>query len=197
MLYALRGGCLALVPLVVLAHPAVAVAQNRVVKAGLSTASLASDTRSGGCRQGLVAGFSTFITAADAGGVQVEALLVQQGGREVLRRGDAVRLLYLELPVLLHLDLWQWQRGNSAVFAAVGPSVAVNLSTTYTDETGDSESIGADTARTGLGLTFGGGVELGPLVLDARYTLGFRPVFTAGDTRFRSRTLTATAGARF
>ena len=170
------------------------LAQEVAIKAGLDTGSLSFDKGEGASRQGWIAGASVFLLGADRGGWQMEALVVQKGGRDLLRAGDEVQLTYLEIPVVLHADVWQ--RRASAVYFAIGPSLAVNLHSSYAAG-GAEEDISDDVSRFDFGLTFGGGVELGPLVLDARYIVGLRSALTTEAMVFRNRTFAVTAGLRF
>lgn len=172
------------------------LAQEVAIKAGLDTASLSFDSREGegAGRQGWIAGASVFLLGADRGGWQMEALVVQKGGRDLLREGDEVQLTYLEIPVVLHADVWQ--RRASAVYFLIGPSLAVNLHSSYAAG-GAEEDISDDVSRVDFGATFGGGVELGPLVLDARYIVGLTSALTTETVVFRNRTFAVTAGFRF
>jgi hypothetical protein len=172
-------------------------AQETTLKVGVASSTFAAEGRenvdsTGG--RGLVAGASFFLTAADVGGWQLEALVIQKRARNLLRQGDEIRLTYLELPVVLHADFWQ-QDDNGAYFA-IGPSVAVRLQANYLDETGVSEDIGDDVAGVDVGLHFAGGIELGALVIDARYILGLRSAFVDDGRPFRNRTFAVTAGVR-
>ena len=184
--------------LALLSLPAGAYGQEVTLKAGLSSSSLSferRDERPGAERRpGLVAGASVFLTAAERGGFQVEVLYIQKGARNVLRQGDEMQLTYLEIPVLLHADFWQ--QDDRGAFFTVGPSAGFRLGGTYVDE-GVSEEIGDDIERVDAGLHFGAGVELGPLVLEARYILGLRTAFVADDRDFKNRVIALTAGLRW
>jgi hypothetical protein len=174
-----------------------AAAQELLLKAGLASSTLSADSRAGegaGRRPAVIAGASIFLLSADRGGWQLEALFIQKGARHALRVDDEVRLTYLEIPVLLHADVWQ--QDDRAAFFSVGPAVAFRLNGTYVDA-GVSEDIGDDIARVDAGLHFGGGVELGPLVVEARYILDLRTAFVADDRSFANRAFVLTAGVRF
>ena len=173
-------------------------AQETTLKGGISSAALSFDRDASPAgaerRAGWLAGVAILVLPADRGGWQLDLLLVQKGAKNVLRRDDAIELLYLEVPVLLHMDYWQ--RGDRAAYFTFGPSVAFNLTGSYVDD-GQSEDIGDDIARTDFGLNVGTGVELGRLVVEARYTWGFRKVFDVDGAGFKNRSLALTAGIRF
>ena len=168
------------------------------VKAGVSGATFSVTTEADslfdrGQRRGFVGGAAVLLPGNRTGGIQIEALVHQKGSKEVLRRGDRMKLTYLDVPVLMHVDLLQ--RDPSAVFITFGPSFAFNLDATYEDE-GVTEDIGDDIEKFDLGLNLGVGVEAGSLVVEARYTWGLRKVFEDADTGagFKNRALAVTVG---
>ena len=147
-------------------------------------------------RTGLTAGVSLLLPRARAGGWQLEALVVEKGAANVLRRDDVVRLTYVEVPILLHLDVLQ--RHRNAVFLLAGPSIAFLLRASY-EADGMTEDIKNDLSHVDVGLHVGAGVELGHIVFDARYGWGMRTVFHDGDTggSFKNRTFSVKASIRF
>jgi hypothetical protein len=181
--------------------PAAARAQE--IKAGFSSATISFATGSdsqdlpGGSRsQGLVGGVAFLLPGNKDGGIQVEVLLHQKGVRNLLRQDDRIRLTYLEVPVLLHVDFARQGRSNLYVVGGVAP--AFNLRASYEDD-GVTEDIKHDIERFDLGISAGLGFERRPLTLEARYTWGLRSVFQDGDLdgTFKNRTLAVMAGIRF
>ena len=79
-------------------------------------------------RTGLTAGLSLLFPTNRAGGWQIEALFIEKGAENLLRRDDVLRLTYLEIPALLHLDILR--RRRNAVFLLAGPSLAFTLGAT-------------------------------------------------------------------
>jgi len=180
-----------------------APAAAQAIKAGLTSSTISSSPQAGteprpaGNRlNGFVGGVSFLLATNDPGGWQFEALVRQQGVRNLLRRGDEMRLTYIEFPVLLHLDLFQ--RGPGAIFVIAGPSPAFKLQSSYTSD-GAKQDIGDRVAPVDVGLTLGGGVEHRRWTVDARYTLGLRTAFTDADLdgTFKNRALTVMAGLRY
>ena len=147
-------------------------------------------------RTGLIAGVSLLLPTARVGGWQVDALVVEKGAANLLRRDDVVRLTYVEIPILLHVDVLQ--RHRNSVFLLAGPSIAFLLRASY-EADAMTEDIKNDVSHVDVGLLVGAGAELGHLIFDARYGWGMRTVFHDGDTggSFRNRTFSVMAGIRF
>jgi hypothetical protein len=177
-----------------------ASAQEITVKGGLASSAIAFDREAYGVpdvderRSGFVFGASIMPRGADRGGWQIEALVVQKGARNLLRRNDQLEFTYIEIPILLHVDFWQ--KGNSSAFFTAGPSLAVNIQATYVDD-GVPEDIGNDIEKVDFGLNLGIGLELGRVVLEGRSNWGMRSAFKVDDVDFKQRTLLLTAGVRF
>ena len=168
------------------------------LKGGLSSSTISVATEADSVfdprqERGFVGGAALMLPGNRIGGLQVEVLVHQKGGQDVLRQGDRLELTYLEVPVVLHADLIQGRK--SAVFVTFGPSFAINLKASYESD-GMTEDVGDDVERFDLGLNIGAGVEVGPLVVEARYTWGLRNAFADGDVeaRFKNRSLAVTVG---
>jgi Outer membrane protein beta-barrel domain len=181
--------------------PAPARAQE--IKAGFSTTTI-SFSPEGGLpelpnverRTGFVVGVSFLIATSKPGGYQIEVLLHQKGAQNLLRRDDRLRLTYLEIPVLLHVDVLQ--RRSGSVFLIAGAAPAFNVHASYEDE-GVSEDVTRDIEDFDIGLVVGAGVESRVVSVDARYTWGLRSAFHDGelDGTFKNRTFTLMVGLRF
>ena len=147
-------------------------------------------------RTGLAAGLSLEVRPSDRGFWQVEVLFHQKGVRNLLRIDDEIRVDYLEIPWLMHMDVWQGNR-QRAIFFTAGPVLAFRLRASYEDE-GIREDITDDTSAFDFGLAVGGGVEFGRVRIETRYTWGQRRVFEDGELEgaFRNRSLMLLAGFR-
>ncbi|MGE5833488.1 MAG: porin family protein [Acidobacteriota bacterium] len=181
--------------------PAPARAQE--IKAGFSTSTISFSPEGGSPelpnverRTGFVVGVSFLIATSKPGGYQIEVLLHQKGAQNLLRRDDRLRLTYLEIPVLLHVDVLQ--RRSGSVFLIAGAAPAFNVHASYEDE-GVTEDVTRDIEDFDIGLVVGAGVESGVVSVDARYTWGLRSTFHDGELEgaFRNRTFTVMAGLRF
>ena len=172
------------------------------VRAGLSAASISFSPEGGSPeltqmrrQTGFAGGLVLLLPGNSAGGLQIEALLVQKGARNLLRVDDSMKLTYLEIPLLIHLDVVR--RDPHAVYIVAGPSVAFNVQASYEDE-GTKESIREDIQKTDVSLQVGAGVEHRNLFVEARYYWGLRRVFQDAELEgaFKNHGLLVTAGFR-
>jgi hypothetical protein len=178
-------------------------ARAQEIKAGFSTATI-SFAPEGSSPElpnierstGFVGGVSFLIPTNRAGGFQIEALFHQKGARNLLRRDDHLRLSYVEIPVLLHVDIFQ--RRSGFIFLIAGAAPAFNVHASYEDED-VKEEVTRDIEDFDIGLVLGAGVELRRLTVDARYSWGLRSAFHDGELEgtFKNRTFTVMAGYRF
>jgi hypothetical protein len=192
--------CAGVIPVAALLSPTPARAQE--IKAGfsVSTISFSPEKNSPELSQvernnGFVGGVSFLIPTSKAGGYQMEVLFHQKGARNLLRRDDHLALTYLEIPVLLHLDLVQ--RDPQGIFLAAGVAPAFNVHASYEDE-GVKEDVTSDIENFDIGLVISGGVELRDVTVEARYTWGLRSAFHDGELEgtFKNRAFTIMAGFR-
>ena len=191
-----------LMALITFLYASPGAAQDFTVKAGISAATIhfapesgSQDLPGGSSRSGMIAGVSFMPRPADLGGIQVEVLVHQKGVRNLLRRDDAIRLTYLEVPVVFHVDVDQTPRG--AVFVVAGLAPAFALRASYEDD-GESKDIKDDIETYDVGVVVGGGVEYRRLTVEARYTWGLRSAFHDGelDGTFKNRTAVVMVGVR-
>lgn len=180
-----------------------APARGQEIKAGFSTSTISFSPEGGSPelpnverRTGFVGGVSFLIATSKPGGYQIEVLLHQKGARNLLRRDDRLRLTYLEIPVLLHIDVRQ--RRSGSVFLIAGAAPAFNVHASYEDE-GGSEDVTRDIEDFDIGLVVGAGVESRVVSVDTRYTWGLRSAFHDSELEgaFKNRAFTVMAGFRF
>jgi hypothetical protein len=180
-----------------------AAGQAQEIKAGVSSTTISFSSDSGSQElteterlTGFVGGVAFLLPGNRVGGVQMEALFHQKGARNLLRRDDTLRLSYLEVPVLLHVDLYQ--RGPRGVYVIGGVAPAFTVQASYEDD-GDKEDVKDEIEDIDVGLVVGAGVELRRLNLEMRYTWGLRSAFQDGDLEgtFKNRALSVTVGYRF
>ena len=195
----MAAGCVALGAAAI--WPAAVHAQE--IKAGLSSATISFSSESGSQElsntqrlTGFVGGVAVLLPGNSRGGVQIEALFHQKGARNLLRRDDRLRLTYVEVPVLLHIDVYR--RDPRGVFVVAGAAPAFVVQASYEDD-GQEEDVKDDIEGIDVGLVVGAGVELRRLNLELRYTWGLRSAFQDGDLEgtFKNRTLSLTVGFRF
>jgi hypothetical protein len=133
-------------------------------------------------------------------GVQVEGLYAPKGAKSSSFGIDStLRIDYVEVPILARLRLGS---GRRHYYVAGGAAPAFRLrARVRTPFAGAIEEIDVadQVERLDLGAAAGGGVVLGRLEIDARYTLGLRDVDadTTDEGRTRNRAVAVTAAWRF
>jgi hypothetical protein len=111
-----------------------------------------------------------------------------------------VRLRYLQVPLLLRLDL----RSNASLrpSVAVGPAISFEVGCAYEQDPSNVAVVlgcqDPDRARTDWGLIFGGGLAFDAgraiIIFDARYDVGLRDLDTIDQLRTRNRTFSVSTG---
>lgn len=150
-------------------------------------------------RVGAVAGVFATLRVAPWFDLQPEALYTSKGGRLDLDGVKAsVAIDYFEVPVLARLS--RRGPGGGGYYAAAGPSIALRLRarsrTTFGSAT-EEVDLGEDIEALDYGFAAGGGVEIGRLVIDGRYTFGLKDIDRDDTARATNRVLSLTAGFRF
>ena len=176
-------------------------AEAQRIKGGYSSSSMTvsgdvSDPYTSGQRGGFVGGISFLAPIGNRAGLQLEVLFHQQGARDVLRVDDVLRLTYIDVPVLAHVDVFQFDFGRKAIYAIAGPTFGFNVQASYEDE-GVSEDITDDIRTVDIGLTAGAGLELRRASIEARYTWGLLNTNSDSDLTLRNRSFAVMAGYRF
>lgn len=187
---------------IVCGYTRAASAQEITIKGGVNMATISfspepdSPTLPGGSwRPGVIAGVSFMPRPSKQGGIQIEALIRQGGVRNLLRQDDAIRVTYLDIPVLLHVDVYR--KSNHSVFLVGGAALAVNLQASYEDD-GVTESVKDDIEPIDVLLVAGGGVEIGRLMFEARFNWGLRSAFHDSELEgsFKNQSFAIMAGVR-
>ncbi len=191
---------LALVAILACATPCLAQDRGLGVKGGVNLASQHTDGSDSSldARTGLVAGAFWTLPLTSWLGVQVEGLYSMKGAR-VNFEGvkSTLQLDYFEVPVLARVP---FGGGHRRYFVAGGPSLGLRLrARTRTKFSGATEDIDVadQVERLDVGIAGGGGVELGSLVIDARYTYGLTDIDKDEAAKTRNRAIAVTAGFRF
>lgn len=194
------GKLAALLVLAAVFVPTSATAQEVGITGGWSAATLVFDPaqdRVAGpeYRAGFLGGGFVRAPLHERADLQVEFLVSQKGVKELFRFGDELALTDIEVPVLIRFNLHQPNSPGAHLF--VGPTFAFTMTATYHDE-GASEDVKSDLEKTkDVGLTVGGGVQLGRASVDARYTWGLSSLLTDGDTGASLKNRTFSVSAAF
>jgi hypothetical protein len=155
-------------------------------------------------KTGLVAGGFVQFAFSERLSFQPELLFVMKGVKldEVANGGTVTaKVNYLEFPLLARYGAAVGNGLNA--YALVGPTFAIKAGTSaHVDAPNKTVDVDIDSAVRSFeaGLAFGGGLERGRYLLEARFTLGLSDV--ANDTvphvdALRNRTIGIMAGIRF
>ncbi len=118
----------------------------------------------------------------------------------VIKGTQTWKLKYIEVPILARVYVPTGSRLRPLCFA--GPDLGFELSSKVEDSGTGRELTLDGVAKFDFGVSFGGGLEIGAgqgcLILDARYTLGLKKVFTgAGASEDKNRSLAFSLGYAF
>ena len=187
--------------LLICASPSLAQGLDFGVKGGVNVANVDvsgdSNAPSFDPRIALVAGGFVRMPIASWLAVQAEGLYSEKGARFKEGGVDAKLILnYFEVPVLAHVRL------AHLFYAEAGPSMSFLLQAKgRTRFGGSTEDIDIkDSVETfDFGVAMGGGVELGRLIIDGRYTLGLSDSDKdkTDTSKSKNRVISATLGFRF
>ena len=124
---------------------------------------------------------------------QVELNWLRKRAQSLLL-GTEFHIDYLQVPVLLRLNIGASRASGPRIYGLIGPAVEIKVADEIQGLTIDDGFEGAD-----VGLLFGGGLEVARLILEARWEKGFRRInknFTE-FTEVKSESFTALVGIRF
>ena len=200
----IRPATLACLALVCLAATASAQGLAIGAKGGVNIASQQVTDDGGGpsldSRIGFVGGAFVTFPIASWLDVQAEGLYSQKGARLTFMGIEStLELDYLEVPVLARV---RFGSGHWRYYAAGGPSMGVRLRararTTFSGSTEDVD-VADQVERSDFGIAMGGGVEIGRLVIEGRYTLGLTDIDKdkTDTSHTKNRAIAVTAGVRF
>jgi hypothetical protein len=179
------------------------------VKGGLSVANVSIEaegiTVSMSSRTGYIVGGFVEMPIGPNLAVQPEFLLTTKGtSYSYSGYVDDLKLTYLDVPVLVKYKVAR--KGTNIVpYVFGGPTIGLLLSatetTTYKSTTTDSDVKSAMNSLE-VGLTFGGGVQVGKVMVEGRYTVGLTNIVSTEelngiDGSAKNRALAIMAGVRF
>jgi outer membrane immunogenic protein len=184
--------------------PSVAAAQTAYpttfgLKAGVNSSTLNSDDDllDVGSLWGAVAGAFVGKNMSENLSLQLEGLFSQRGAKDNTFGDDAkIRLTYLDVPVTARFG--STTANNMHFHAFTGPQLGIKLSSKYTDDNDTDVDLDDSLKSWDFGWTFGAGVEMNRVSLDARYTLGLTNIDESDtDSSLKNRTFTVLLGYRF
>lgn len=128
-------------------------------------------------------------------GVMGEILYAQK--KQVATGFTGTTLQYLEIPILMRVNIGSRSRSGVSVYGLVGPVFDINLKAkldvTDLDVKSNYESLD-------YGILFGGGIEITRFLVEARYNKGLANVFkdtNASFTDIKSQSFAVLFGVRF
>jgi hypothetical protein len=171
----------------ILGSAPVALASGRLgLIAGLNTSKIALDpepqfdTLGLESRQG--AFFGTFFTQAlgEDVGIRYEGAYVEKGAEQA---GFTITLDYIESGALLQLG---GVSGTGGPYALVGPTFAL-LAGSRLSGNGESVDLSDEVESSDVGFVFGGGLRLGAVSVEGRYSLGLLNVAKEESVEIKNR----------
>jgi hypothetical protein len=185
--------------------PAFAQGLGKGVRGGVNLTTTGTEDGNGGAAldwqpRAVFAGFITWRVASWLQ-VQPEVVYAMKGGRsEEFGITSKLLLDYVELPLLA-----RWSKGaprQRSLYVVAGPSLGLLVrAKTRADFGGATEEldISDDVERFDLGVAIGGGIELGSILVDGRYTHGLSDIDkdASDDVTVRNRAVSLTVGFRF
>lgn len=181
--------------------PAAAQGWTTGVKAGVNFSSITFESpdedRSLDWRLGAVVGGFVRVPLLSWVDLQPEVLYAVKGGKEdAFGVSSAVLLDYLEVPVLARIPF-----AGRKYFIVAGPYLGVRVrARTRTEFSGSTEEVDISDSveRLDYGVSAGGGVEIGSIVIDGRYSFSLSDIDADIDeVKGKNRVITATVGFRF
>lgn len=125
---------------------------------------------------GFAAGGFISFALGHAFSVEPQLFVVQKGARV---NGQTIKLHYVEVPVVAALALPKW--GDVKPFVYGGPAFGLNVSAkAAVIGRPIDEDISDDIKGTDVGVTYGGGINIDRLTLEARYTHGLSNIAKRG-----------------
>ena len=179
--------------LIVAGSASVVAAQGVGIKVGPTFADFNSEALDFDTRTGWHLGLFFGGNSDGVVGVQGEVNWIRKQVEQPLEARD-IRIDYLQLPVLLRVNIG----GNSAsafrVFAVGGAGVNIKIGDEIEGVTIDDGFEGAD-----VPLLFGGGIEAARIIVEGRYEKGFRRInkVFSDFTEVKSQSFTILFGVRF
>lgn len=188
--------------------PAIAAAQTSTypmtfgIKAGVNASTLSTEDSLLDTSNiwGAAAGVFTGRNITENVGIQMEALFSQRGAKDnsLGSSETKLRLTYLDVPVTARFG--STTTNNVHFHAFTGPQLGIKLSAkAENDFIGNEEDLDDEVKSWDFGWTFGAGVEMNNVSLDARYTFGLTNIDASefSDGSIKNRTFTVLVGYRF
>jgi hypothetical protein len=186
-----RIGVVLLIALGLAGLPAAAGAQDIGVKGGaiFNTFDQANITFKN--RAGLIGGLFFGGNRKGPVGMMTEVLVAKKGAQT--SGGENIDVTYLEIPILLRINIGSGGVNGLRVYGVGGPAVDIKLKATQGGADVSSSYRGID-----IDLALGAGVEVARLSIEGRWTKGFRNIQSLTTTSpIHTRSFAVLVGFRF
>lgn len=140
------------------------------IKFGPTFAKFSSESLDFSNRTGLHAGLFFGGNRSGVFGLQGEINWIRKR-TEFGIEGQNIRIDYLQVPVLLRLNVGSDSASGFAVYGIAGPALDIKIADEVEGITIDDGFEGAD-----VSLVFGGGVEVARIIIEGRYEKGLRRI---------------------
>ncbi len=147
-----------------------AAAQGGGIKFGPTFTEFSSDALDYNNRTGIHAGVFLGGNRDGLFGLQSEINWIRKRS-EVGASGQQIRIDYLQVPVLLRLNIGSRSASGPALYGIAGPAIDIKIADAIEGITIDDGFEGADVT-----LVFGGGIEVARIIIEGRYDKGLRRI---------------------
>jgi hypothetical protein len=170
-----------------------AAAADAGIKFGPTFATFSSDSLDFKSRTGVHGGIFFGGNRSGIFGLQGEINWIRRRTETELLE-QAIRIDYLQIPVLLRLNAGTDSPSGFALYGIAGPAVDIKIADEIEGVTIDDDFEGADVT-----LVFGGGVEIARIIVEGRYEKGLRRVNKnfSDFTEVKKQAFTILFGIRF
>jgi hypothetical protein len=150
-----------------------AAAQGLGIKFGPTFATFSDDVLDFDTRTGVQGGLFIGGGRASVLGAQTEINWLRKKADQISPGSEPreIRIDYLQIPLLLRLNIGSSSPSGFGVYGIAGPAVELKIADEIAGITLDEGFEGAD-----VSLVFGGGIEAARLILEGRYQKGFRRI---------------------
>ena len=179
--------------LVIAGSASSAAAQGAGIKFGPTFTEFSSDALDYKNRTGIHAGLFFGGNRDGLLGVQTELNWIRKKS-EPEAGGPEIRIDYLQVPVLLRLNIGSRSSSGPSVYALAGPGLDIKIADQVEGVTLDDGFEGAD-----VNLIFGGGIEVARIILEGRFDKGLHRINNTFSelTDIKKQTFTVLVGIRF
>ena len=184
---------IAVLSVVVIGATVASAAADAGIKFGPTFPRFSSDSLDFKTRTGVHGGIFFGGNRSGVAGLQGEINWIRKRAETELS-SQAIRIDYLQVPVLLRLNAGSNSASGFTAYGIAGPAFDIKIADEIDGVTLDDGFEGAD-----VSLVFGGGIEVARIIFEGRYTKGLRRInkLFQDFTEIKSQSFTILFGVRF